>query len=91
MPGCRAAQNYHDLFVEFLNRFSDKSVEVRVTALQCVKDFCTANPTGAELHEVLCKLCSNLTCSFAVALVLDFVVFPTLRISYIDNTLGSCT
>ncbi|XP_030527999.1 sister chromatid cohesion protein PDS5 homolog B isoform X3 [Rhodamnia argentea] len=56
VPGCRAAQNYHDLFVEFLNRFSDKSVEVRVTALQCVKDFCTANPTGAELNEVLSAL-----------------------------------
>ncbi|XP_010063388.2 sister chromatid cohesion protein PDS5 homolog A [Eucalyptus grandis] len=56
VPGCRAAQNYHDLFVEFLNRFSDKSVEVRVTALQCVKDFCTANPTGGELHEVLSAL-----------------------------------
>ncbi|XP_059435125.1 sister chromatid cohesion protein PDS5 homolog B isoform X2 [Corylus avellana] len=53
LPKQRVAQDYHDLFVEFLKRFSDKSVEVRVSALQCVKAFYMANPSGSESHEVL--------------------------------------
>ncbi|XP_062146859.1 sister chromatid cohesion protein PDS5 homolog B isoform X2 [Alnus glutinosa] len=53
LPKHHVAQDYHDLFVEFLKRFSDKSVEVRVSALQCVKAFYMANPSGAESHEVL--------------------------------------
>lgn len=56
LPKQHVAQDYRDLFVEFLKRFSDKSVEVRVSALQCVKAFYMANPSGAESHEVLSKL-----------------------------------
>ncbi|XP_022773243.1 sister chromatid cohesion protein PDS5 homolog A-like isoform X3 [Durio zibethinus] len=49
----RLAQRYRALFVEFLKRFSDKSSEVRVTALQCAKACCLANPSGIESLELL--------------------------------------
>lgn len=55
MPDHRAAQDYHGLFVEFLNRFSDKSMEVRISALQCVKGLYMVNPSGSEVQQVLCK------------------------------------
>ncbi|KAG7980770.1 hypothetical protein I3843_05G200200 [Carya illinoinensis] len=56
LPGQHVAKHYRDLFLEFLKRFSDKSVEVRVSALQCVKAFYLANPSGTALHEVLTAL-----------------------------------
>ncbi|XWS23753.1 hypothetical protein CRYUN_Cryun28dG0042300 [Craigia yunnanensis] len=52
-PEYRIAQRYHALFVEFLKRFSDQSSEVRVTALQCAKACCLANPLGIESLELL--------------------------------------
>uniref|UniRef100_A0A7N2N081 Uncharacterized protein n=1 Tax=Quercus lobata TaxID=97700 RepID=A0A7N2N081_QUELO len=56
LPKQQVAQHYHDLFLEFLKRFSNKSVEVRVSALQCVKAFYMASPSGTESHEVISKL-----------------------------------
>jgi len=50
------AQKFHDLFVEFLNRFSDTSVDVRISALQCAKAVYVANPFGRESLEIICKL-----------------------------------
>ncbi|MCL7026648.1 hypothetical protein MKW94_016571, partial [Papaver nudicaule] len=38
------ASDYTQLFLEFFRRFSDKSVEVRVTALQCATACCLSNP-----------------------------------------------
>ncbi|XP_027940300.1 sister chromatid cohesion protein PDS5 homolog A isoform X2 [Vigna unguiculata] len=50
----RVAQKYPDLFVEFLKRFSDKSVDVRISALQCAKVFYLANPyDGTESREIM--------------------------------------
>lgn len=57
LPGHHVAQNYHDLFVEFLNRFSDKSVDVRISALQCARAFYVAHPhESSESHEIISKL-----------------------------------
>ncbi|KAK9993628.1 hypothetical protein SO802_023331 [Lithocarpus litseifolius] len=56
LPKQHVAQHYRDLFLEFLKRFSDKSVEVRVSALQCVKAFYMASPSGTESHEVITAL-----------------------------------
>ncbi|XP_061341944.1 sister chromatid cohesion protein PDS5 homolog B [Gastrolobium bilobum] len=53
LPEHHAAQLYHDLFVEFLKRFSDKSVDVRISALQCAKAFYMANPYGRESNEII--------------------------------------
>ncbi|MED6112773.1 hypothetical protein PIB30_064706 [Stylosanthes scabra] len=47
------AQKYHDLFVEFLERFSDKSVDVRISALQCSKAIYAAKPYGAESDKII--------------------------------------
>lgn len=53
LPEHHAAQEYRHLFVEFLKRFSDKSTEVRIAALECVKACYIANPSKAESLEVL--------------------------------------
>ncbi|XP_054798442.1 sister chromatid cohesion protein PDS5 homolog B isoform X2 [Prosopis cineraria] len=53
LPEHHAAQKYHDLFVEFLKRFSDKSVDVRISALHCAKAIYVANPSGREFHEII--------------------------------------
>jgi len=70
----RVAQKYPDLFVEFLKRFSDKSVDVRISALQCAKVFYLANPyDGTESREIMSKLfdkCSSLMVSYSIFNVL---------------------
>ncbi|KAK7275658.1 hypothetical protein RIF29_16778 [Crotalaria pallida] len=53
LPEHHVAQKYHELFVEFLKRFSDKSVDVRISALQCAKAFYAVNPYGSESHEII--------------------------------------
>ncbi|KAJ4965300.1 hypothetical protein NE237_017149 [Protea cynaroides] len=49
-------ESRRQLFSEVLKRFSDKSVEVRISALQCVKACYMANPSGVEAREVLTAL-----------------------------------
>ncbi|KAJ6391648.1 hypothetical protein OIU77_025591 [Salix suchowensis] len=56
LPEHHAVQKYHNLFVEFKNRFSDKSAEVRLSALQCAKACYIANPSGNVSHEILTAL-----------------------------------
>lgn len=56
LPDHHVVQRYPNLFVEFLKRFSDKSAEVRVCALQCAKACYLANPSGTEAFEILSKL-----------------------------------
>ncbi|CAK9165271.1 unnamed protein product [Ilex paraguariensis] len=56
LPGHNIAQEYHHLFIEFLNRFSDKSAEVRLSALLCAKALYMTNPSGRESLEVLTAL-----------------------------------
>ncbi|PHT45544.1 hypothetical protein CQW23_14702 [Capsicum baccatum] len=53
LPGNHFAQDYHQLFVEFLNRTCDKSAEVRLITLSCAKAFYMTNPSGKESLEVL--------------------------------------
>ncbi|KAK2659490.1 hypothetical protein Ddye_006023 [Dipteronia dyeriana] len=60
LPENHIVEKYHDLFIEFLKRFSDKSAEVRMSVLQCAKAFYLANPIGKESHEVLTALESRL-------------------------------
>uniref|UniRef100_A0A1D1YLJ6 Sister chromatid cohesion protein PDS5 A n=1 Tax=Anthurium amnicola TaxID=1678845 RepID=A0A1D1YLJ6_9ARAE len=50
------ARDYRPLFVEFLKRFSDKSVEVRVSAVECAKSCYLANSSGTEALEILTAL-----------------------------------
>lgn len=56
MPGHQIAQQYRAFFSEFLNRFVDKSSEVRLYVISCAKFFYMNNPSGAEALEVLSAL-----------------------------------
>ncbi|XP_033513632.1 sister chromatid cohesion protein PDS5 homolog B isoform X8 [Nicotiana tomentosiformis] len=56
LPGNHFAQDYHQLFVEFLNRSCDKSAEVRLITLACAKAFYMTNPSAKESHKVLAAL-----------------------------------
>ncbi|XP_010242780.1 PREDICTED: sister chromatid cohesion protein PDS5 homolog A isoform X2 [Nelumbo nucifera] len=56
LPEHHVAQQYRQLFFEFLKRFSDKSSEVRIAALQCAKACYMANSSGTESLEVLTAL-----------------------------------
>ncbi|KAJ6730469.1 ANDROGEN INDUCED INHIBITOR OF PROLIFERATION AS3 / PDS5-RELATED [Salix viminalis] len=56
LPEHHVVQKYHNLFVEFKNRFSDKSAEVRLSALQCAKVCYIANPSGNVSREILTAL-----------------------------------
>ncbi|XP_020554556.1 sister chromatid cohesion protein PDS5 homolog A [Sesamum indicum] len=47
------ALEYPHVFIELLNRFSDKSAEVRVTALSCAKALYMMNPSGRVSLETL--------------------------------------
>ncbi|XP_073000395.1 sister chromatid cohesion protein PDS5 homolog B isoform X2 [Typha latifolia] len=49
-------QEYRSVFVEFLKRFSDKSTEVRMAAIECAKACYTALPSGNEAHDILAAL-----------------------------------
>lgn len=56
VPGHHIANEYRPLFAEFLKRFSDKSVEVRLRAIECAKTCYMVNPSGIEATDVLSKL-----------------------------------
>lgn len=56
LPGQHVAHEYHQLFSEFLKRLSDKTVEVRLAAVECAKECFLANPFGTEASEILSGL-----------------------------------
>ncbi|XP_020238238.1 sister chromatid cohesion protein PDS5 homolog A isoform X2 [Cajanus cajan] len=49
-PEHHGALKYHELFVEFVKKFCDKSVDVRISALQCAKTIYLENPYARESH-----------------------------------------
>ncbi|KAK4391079.1 Sister chromatid cohesion protein pds5 [Sesamum angolense] len=53
LHGQHFAREYPHVFIELLNRFSDKSAEVRVTALSCARALYTTNPSGRVSLETL--------------------------------------
>jgi hypothetical protein len=53
LPGRQFAQEYPLVFAEFLKRFSDKVVDVRVAVVNCAKAFMEANPSGEQASEIL--------------------------------------
>ncbi|KAL2634564.1 hypothetical protein R1flu_006043 [Riccia fluitans] len=56
LPGQHVAQEYKQLFSEFLKRFSDKAVEVRLAVVACAKACLEANPSGPEASDILAGL-----------------------------------
>ncbi|KAI3464509.1 hypothetical protein Pfo_021172 [Paulownia fortunei] len=53
LHGQHVAREYPHVFIELLNRFSDKSAEVRLSALSCAKALYMTNPSGRESLETL--------------------------------------
>ena len=53
LPGRQFAQEYPPVFAEFVRRFSDKVVDVRIAVVNCAKAFMEANPTGEQASEIL--------------------------------------
>nr|XP_027093191.1 sister chromatid cohesion protein PDS5 homolog A-like isoform X3 [Coffea arabica] len=60
LPGHKIAEEYHNLFMDFLNRFTDKSAEVRLCALSCGKALYANNPSGTGSSQILTELESRL-------------------------------
>ncbi|KAK3012419.1 hypothetical protein RJ639_010650 [Escallonia herrerae] len=56
LPENHFSPEYRPLFIEFLNRFSDKSTDVRLSALLCAKSFYVTNRSGTESFELLAAL-----------------------------------
>ncbi|KAK6132002.1 hypothetical protein DH2020_034228 [Rehmannia glutinosa] len=53
LHGQHVARDYPHVFIELLNRFSDKSAEVRLAALSCAKPLYMTNQSGRESIEIL--------------------------------------
>ncbi|XP_021759751.1 sister chromatid cohesion protein PDS5 homolog A-like isoform X2 [Chenopodium quinoa] len=74
-------QEHHYLFVELLKRFSDKSAEVRISALRAVKTCYLANPSAIESDKILSSLEGRLldfdasVRTEAIAIVCDLAKF----------------
>ncbi|XP_010912048.2 sister chromatid cohesion protein PDS5 homolog B isoform X2 [Elaeis guineensis] len=49
-------REYRSVFVEFLKRFSDKSAEIRIAAIECAKACYMADTSGSEAHDILTAL-----------------------------------
>lgn len=76
VPGHHVANEYRQLFLEFLKRFSDKSVEVRLGAVECAKTCYMVNPSGTEAIEVLSKLfCCFKFCHLSIWLLSGFFFY----------------
>lgn len=56
LPGQHVAKEYRQLFSEFIKRFTDKAVEVRLAMIECVKACLKANPSESEATEILAGL-----------------------------------
>jgi len=53
LPGRQFAQEYPSLFSDFLKRFSDKVVDVRVAVINSAKFFLEANSTGEQAAQII--------------------------------------
>ena len=47
------SQKFHTVFVEFLKRLSDKSLEVRIAAIEHARECYLAHPFGSEARDIL--------------------------------------
>ncbi|XP_064947401.1 sister chromatid cohesion protein PDS5 homolog B-like isoform X1 [Musa acuminata AAA Group] len=50
------SQKFHTVFVEFLKRLSDKSLEVRIAAIEHARECYLAHPFGSEARDILAAL-----------------------------------
>lgn len=67
----RLGKDYPALFVEFLEKFSDDSIQVRIAAVECVKSCIISDPSGDEESVILSKF---ITCD-CLLLIFNFASF----------------
>ncbi|CAK8564487.1 unnamed protein product [Lathyrus sativus] len=60
IPGTSIPEAFQPMFSEFLKRLSDRVVEVRMSALEHVKNCLLLNPFRAEASQILSALCERL-------------------------------
>lgn len=60
VPGQIVQDEFKQIFAEFVKRFTDKSVEVRLTVVECAKQCLLANPSGFEADEIISALSERL-------------------------------
>ncbi|XP_004507589.1 sister chromatid cohesion protein PDS5 homolog A-like [Cicer arietinum] len=60
LPGTSIPEAFQPIFSEFLKRLSDRVVEVRMSALEHVKNCLLLNPFRAEASQILSALCERL-------------------------------
>ncbi|XP_058753154.1 sister chromatid cohesion protein PDS5 homolog A-like isoform X1 [Vicia villosa] len=60
IPGTSIPEAFQPIFSEFLKRLSDRVVEVRMSALEHVKNCLLLNPFRAEASQILSALCERL-------------------------------
>lgn len=53
LPGQTAPHEFRQLFSEFVKRFTDKDLDVRVAALECAKEVVLANPSGPKGTDIV--------------------------------------
>lgn len=81
LPGCHVAQEYRHVFVEFLNRFSDKSSEVRTSVLSSAKAFYITHPLVKESEEILSKQCKILWVDFLLFQIYFLILLLSCKLS----------
>ncbi|MCI10217.1 sister chromatid cohesion PDS5-like protein, partial [Trifolium medium] len=60
IPGTSIPEAFQPIFSEFLKRLSDRVVEVRMSAIEHVKNCLLLNPFRAEASQILSALCERL-------------------------------
>jgi len=55
LSGGQFARDYSSLFPEFLKRFNDKTVEVRVAVINSAKAFLESGPTDEQATQIFGK------------------------------------
>lgn len=55
LPGTSIPEAFQPIFSEFLKRLSDRVVEVRMSALEHVKNCLLSNPFRAEAPQIICE------------------------------------
>lgn len=55
MPNYAITETFQSLFLEFLKRLTDRTVEVRMSVLENVKGCLLCDPFRAEAPQIICK------------------------------------
>lgn len=83
MPGHPLPEVFRPLFLEFLKRFTDKDVEVRLSIVEHAKECLLSNPFRHEAADIICML---RTSKFICYVFFHFPFFVNSLDFYFINT-----